>query len=250
MSQKLAKAQDLLEDPRVLADPNVQAVLARAQNAHTNREVLEAHLLIEKVLLGARSTLEDPERAIELSNSRVDAESRDRAEIAWQVDQENFTEDVFTRSEKIKKTGAEADKTKAMAMKMYGAARDGQLASRREKELRLDSIIENSPTVTVNATGQWIKIGSMPNVQNILRSDYVRILHRSYELKPGTNENVPLIFAQQYELIQRSRMETAERDQAMNIDRPGGTLESTAMEARLMEIDKKYGVKRQMLGAQ
>lgn len=250
LSHKLARADELLEDPRVLADPNVQAVLAKAQTAQSAREVLEAHLLIEKVIIGARSTLDDPERAIELSNARIDAEQRDRDEEAFLTDEQGFIDDVFARSEKHKKTGDEADKTKAMAMKMYAVAKEGQLASRRQKELELDSMIEHGPRVTVTATGQWIKIGSMPNVQNVLRPDYVRIMHRSYELTPGLNENVPEVFAKQYELVQRSRMETQERDQAMNIKRSGGTLEASAMERKLMDIDRKYGVKRQQLGAQ
>ena len=250
LEQKLQGADELLEDPRVLDDPNVQAVLRRAQNAHTNREVLEAHLLIEKVIMGARSTLEDPERSMELSSSRSDAEMRDRAEQAFALDEGSFTEDVFARSEVIKKTGDEADKVKAMAMKMYSAARDGHLANRRTKELHLDQLIETGPRVTVTATGQWIKIGSVPNVTNVLRPDIVRIMHRQHLLQPGINENVPEIFAKQYELIQRSRMETAERDQAMNIKRQGGTLEVSAMEKRLIEIDQKFGVKRQRLGAQ
>jgi hypothetical protein len=43
-------------------------------------------------------------------------------------------------------------------------------------------------------------------------------------------------------------METQERQQAMSATKPGGSMNATLMEQKLMDIDRKYGVKRQLLG--
>ena len=204
--------------------------------------------MLDRFLLDRASLLEDPGRSGELSNLRGDAAQRDKDEVAFERDRVGFIEDVFTRSEQIKLTGDKAERAKANAMKMYKAARENKLAERHLKELELDSMIANGPKMSVNATGHWMQIGSAPNTQRVLKPDVVRIMHRAWTLHPGVNEDVPAVFAQQYELLQRSRMETMERQQAMSATQPGGSLHTTTMERRLMDIDAKYGVKRQLLG--
>jgi hypothetical protein len=242
------RVDHLLTDPRVLDDPHVQALLVRGQNAKNSREMLEVHLMLDRFLLERGSLLEDPSRSVELSDMRGRAEQRDKDEVAFERDRAGFIEDVFRRSEGIKFTGDKAARVKAQAMQMYKAARENKIALRHNKELQVDHMIEAGPKMSVNATGYWLQIGSAPNVQRVLKPDVVRVMHRSWTLNPGLNENVPEIFVRQYELLQKSRMETQERQQAMSATKPGGSMNATLMEQKLNEIDRKYGVKRQLLG--
>ena len=242
------RVDHLLTDPRVLDDPHVQALLIKGQNAKSAREMLEVHIMLDRFLLAKGSLLEDPTRSDELSGLRGQAEAHDRAEAAFNQDREGFIEGVFSRSEGIKLTGEKAERAKAQAMQMYKAARENKIADRRNKELQVDHMIAVGPRMSVNATGYWLQVGSAPNVQRVLKPDVVRVMHRTWTLEPGINQDVPEIFVRQYELLQRSRMETQERQQAMSANKPGGSLHSTQMEQRLMEIDRKYGVKRQLLG--
>jgi len=204
--------------------------------------------MLDRFLLERGSLLEDPVRSTELSGLREHAEGRDKAEEAFNRDREGFIEGVFSRADSIKLTGEKAERAKAQAMQMYKAARENKIAMRRNKELQVDHMIAVGPRMSVNATGYWLQVGSAPNTQRILKPDVVRVMHRSWTLEPGLNENVPELFVRQYELLQRSRMETQERQQAMSATQSGGSLHTTKMEQRLMEIDKKYGVKRQLLG--
>ena len=226
----------------------VQALLLKGQQAKSAKEMLEVHLMLDRFLMQQASVLEDPERAGQLQHLRADAAQRDKDEAAFETDREGFVEGVFTRSERIKMTGEKAERAKAQAATMYKAARENSLVNRRQKELRLDWMIANGPTRTVTATGHWIQLGSAPNVQRVLRPDVVRIMHRVYTLNPGINENVPDIFAQQYELLQRSRMETQAREDAMRVERPGGSMQVEQLERRLAEIDQTYGVRRRRVG--
>ena len=232
----------------MLDDPQIQALLVRGQNAKSSREMLEVHLMLDRFLLERGSLLEDPTRSTELSGLRVDAEQRDKDEVAFERDRSGFIEDVFRRSDSIKLTGDAAVRVKARAMQMYKAARENKIALRHNKELQVDHMIEVGPKMSVNATGYWMQIGSAPNVQRVLKPDVVRVMHRSWTLNPGLNENVPEIFVRQYELLQKSRMETQERQQAMSATQQGGSMHITKMEQKLMEIDRRYGVKRQLLG--
>ena len=232
----------------MLDDPQIQALLLRGQNAKTSREMLEVHLQLDRFLLEKGSLLEDPTRSVELGHLRGDAIQRDKDEEAFERDSAGFIEGVFTRSERIKLTGDKADRARAEAAKMYKAARENSLGNRRAKELQVDQMIQVGPKVSVNATGHWMQIGSAPDTQRILKPDVVRVMHRSWTLNPGLNDNVPELFAKQYELLQRSRMETQERQLAMSATKPGGSNNSTVMEQKLLDIDRKYGVKRQLLG--
>ena len=226
----------------------VQALLLKGQNAKTSKEMLEIHLMLDRIIMDKASLLEDPERAGQLHHLRADASQRDKDEAAYEADHVGFVEGVISRTEKLKLTGEKAEQAKARAAAMYKAARDNTMADRRTKALQLDWIIEHEPKRTVTATGHWVQLGSVPNVQRILKPDVVRIMHRSWTLQPGVNENVPGIFADQYELLQRSRMETREREDAMRVERPGGSLHINELEKKLSEIDLKYGVKRQRVG--
>lgn len=242
LEQKLQRADLILEDPKVLADPKVQKLLVQAQQAKSSKEMLEYHLLLEQFLLQEYSTLDDPDRSDELSFIRADAATRDQAEDAFEQDKAGFLEDVYTRSESKKLTGDAAERAKANATKMYKMAKNNKLAERHNKRLELDWMIANGPTRDVNAEGQWIQLGSVPDIQRVLRPDVVRIMHRSYELKPGLNKDVPEIFAQQYDLILQSRQETRAREDALKIHQEAGKLETA-----LMAIDQKYGVRRQLV---
>ena len=131
---------------------------------------------------------------------------------------------------------------------MHKAARENTMADRRSKELQLDWMIQNGPRRTVTAAGHWVQLGSVPNVQRMLKPDVVRIMHRSWTFEPGVNNDVPEVFAAQYELLRQSRLETQERESVMNVERPGGSMHIIELERKLSEIDAKYGVKRQMVG--
>lgn len=204
--------------------------------------------MLDRFLMQQGSILEDPGQANRLSNLRSDADQRDKDEAAFERDREGFVEGVFTRSEGIKMTGEKAERAKANAVAMYKAARENSLANRRQKELHLDWLIANGPTRTVTAEGHWVQIGSAPNVQRLLRPDVIRIMHRAFTLEPGVNENVPEVFAKQYELLQQSRMETRAREDVMRVDRQGGSMQVELLEQKLAEIDQKFGVRRQHVG--
>lgn len=232
----------------MLDDPMVQALLLKGQQAKSAKEMLEIHLMLDRFLLDKGSILEDPSRTGQLQALRASADQRDKDEAAFERDKEGFVEGVFTRSEKYKLTGEKADQVRANAAAMYKQARENKLAQRRAKELEVDWLIANGPKRTVTASGHWVQLGSAPNVQRLLKPDVIRVMHRSWTFEPGTNENVPEIFAMQYEQLRQSRLETMERENAMNVERPGGSLHINQLEQKLMEIDQKYGVKRLRVG--
>ena len=240
---------NLTTDPRVTNDPKVKALLANIQGAKTTKEALEYHLLLDKFLFQERSLLDDPRRREELGRLQETAEERDRAAEAFENDRVGFVENVFDRSEKRKLTGEKAEQARATAGKMMREAVAGRLAGQRLKAAALDYDFDSGPRVDVNATGTWIKVGSGPNAQPFLQPERIRIGHREWILTPGLNRNTPKIVADRYEQILVSRSETAEREKAMgaspNQDGVRG-MEATALEAKLREIDKRYGVRRQL----
>ena len=246
----LHRANELTLDPRVLEDDKVKALLASARGAKTNEEALKYHLLLDKFLFGQGSLTEDPARSEELSRARQGAVGRDRAEAAYANDDAGFVDDVFNRTEKYKLTGEKADQAKAEAMELFRDARNGKIAERNNKRLEVDWMIENGPKMDVMATGHFETIGSMPNVQQVLKPDVIRLMHRQWVFQPGLNKDVPELFARKYESFQTSRQETAEREALLTSKGGNGMgLEVTQLERKMREIDKKYSTRRQLLGA-
>ena len=241
--------RNLTTDPRVTSDPKVKALLANIQGAKTTKEALEYHLLLDKFLFQERSLIEDPRRRGELARLQETAEGRDRAAEAFENDRVGFVESVFDRSEKRKLTGEKAEQAKATASKMMREAVAGRLGAQRLKAAALDYDFDNGPRVDVSATGTWIRVGSGQSAQPLLQPERIRIGHREWVLTPGLNRNVPKIVADRYEQILISRSETAEREKAMgaspNVNSVTG-MEASALEARLRQIDQKYGVRRQL----
>ena len=240
--QAIKDAEKLSFDPRVLADPQVQEVLAKMKTAPDNSTMLEYHLLLERILLKGQSMLDSPERSEELSRTRAVAYDRDKAEEAFERNEAGFLADVWNRSEKIKKTGAAAEKVKANATKMLRDAREGKRAEYINKQLQLDWMIEHGPKTDVMGQGHWVEVGSRPNSRRIIQSDVVRIMHRQWVIQPGINHDVPEVFAKRYEILLRSRQEQADREKAMGADMEAGQLEVV-----LQKIDKVYGTTRQRL---
>ncbi len=246
----LQRANELTLDPRVLEDDKVKVLLAKARNAKTNEEALRYHLLLDKFLFGEHSLTENPERSEELSRARQGAVGRDRAEEAYAADDRGFVDDVFNRTEQYKLTGDKAEEAKAKAMQQYKDARNGRLAVLNNKRLEVDWMIEHGPKMEVMATGHFETIGSMPNVQQVLKPDIIRLMHRQWVFQPGLNKDVPEIFARKYESFQTSRQETQEREALLTAKGVGGQgLEVTMLERKMREIDKKYQTRRQLLGA-
>lgn len=246
----LQRANTLTQDPRVLEDPKVKVLLENARNAKTNEEALKYHLLLDKFLFGEGSLTENPARSEELSRARQGAVGRDRAEAAYAADDRGFIDDVFNRTEKHKLTGEAAEKAKAKAMQMFSDARNGKLAERNNRKLEVDWMIEHGPKKDVMATGHFETIGSMPNVQQVLKPDIIRLMHRQWVFQPGLNKDVPEIFAEKYESFQNSQQETQEREALLTAKGIGGQgLEVTMLERKMREIDKKYQTRRQLLGA-
>ena len=243
------RVRHLTSDPRVTNDPKVKALLANIQGAKTTKEALEYHLLLDKFLFQERSLLEDPRRREELGRLQGTAEERDRASAAFENDRVGFVESVFDRSEKRKLTGEKAEQAKATASKMMREAVAGRSATQRLKAAALDHDFDNGPRVDVSATGTWVKVGSGPSAQPVLQPENIFIGHRKWVLTPGLNRNVPKIVADRYEQILVSRSETAEREKAMgasqNVQSVSG-MEASALEAKLRQIDQKYGVRRQL----
>jgi hypothetical protein len=238
-----------MQDERVLQDPQVQKILAKSANAKTTREALDAHLLLERFLLGKYSTLEDPQKRGKLTRMLSDAEAKDRAVKAWEEDKVSFVESVFSRSESKKLTGEAKDKAKAKTAHLLKEAMAGELSTQRMKQAELDYRIMNEPKYDVQATGKWIKVGTAKANTPRLEPERVIIMHREYTFQPGLNRNVPKVFAEKYEQILNSRAETAEREEAMGKGPDQNSVRgipANQLEAKLMQIDRKYGVKRQL----
>lgn len=243
MNQTLVQANELKSDPRVLADPNVQAILTMMQQAQTSREALEASLLLDQFLTKEYSALGDPNRAEEVNKARAYASAKDMAVEAFETDQEKFIEDVFDQTESKILTGDKADQAKARASAMLKEARDVAVGKQQVKRLRLEHEISHGAKVDVMGEGHWIKVGPAPGTPT-LRPDVVRIMHKSWTIEPGLNRDVPKVFADRYELIRRSRQETRAREKAM----ADGRMEAGQLELALTKIDEAFGVTRQKLG--
>ena len=222
----------------------MQVLLAKMKNAKNHKEMLEYSLILDRIVMGEHSLAGDPKRSAELARAHEGAEARDTAAEAFNRDAAGFLDDAFARGEKHKLTGDAAEREKAKGAKMLKVARAGKMAERRTKELELDRVIEHGPKVTVMGQGQWVEIGSRPNSVRKLRPDIVGIMHRYWTIQPGLNEGVPEVFAKQYELILRSRQETADRERLMT-----SNLEVSKLEAALSRVDNLYGTRRQHLGA-
>jgi hypothetical protein len=83
-----------------------------------------------------------------------------------------------------------------------------------------------------------------------LKPDVVSIMHRSWVINPGINHDVPSVFARRYEEIQASRQETEERKALLGLSGEDDVgLEVTQLERGFSEVDEKYGVAREILGA-
>ena len=238
-----------MRDERVLADPQVQGMIAKASNAKTTREALDAHLLLEQFLLGKYSTLSDPAQADRLNAMLVDAESRDKAAAAWERDREGFVDGIFNDAEKKKLSGNKVDEAKAKTAHMMQQAFQGELSNQRLKQAELDHRIATEPMVDVQASGRWVKHGPHDRNTSVLEAERVIIMHREFVFQPGINTNVPKAFADRYEQMTVSRAETAEREQVMGKGSDQNAVAgqtASALEAALRKIDQKYGVKRQL----
>ena len=218
----------------------VAAALVRASQAKTNREALEANLILEKILMGQNSTLEDPNKADKLSRNRADAEARDAAAAAFERDEVGFVEGIYNDAESRKLTGSDKEKAIAKTVQLKGNAIRTARARQVQKNLELDWEIAHGPKRDVNATGSWVVIGSQPK----LEAEVIRIMDRQWVLKPGLNQNVPKVFADSYDQVLGSRAENAEREKALgksqSMESVSG-MEYNALQAKLAEIDRRYG---------
>ena len=224
-------------------------MLLKANSATTSRDALEAHLLLEKFVMGKFSKLEDPKQADKLNQMRTTAAARDAAQEAWETDREGFVEGVFDQTEKKKLIGEQEATAKAKTAHLMQEAIAGELSNQRLKKAELDYRIAHEPHVDVQATGNWVSVGRAGNSTPRLEAERVTIMHREYIFQPGLNQNVPKVFADQYEQITRSRAETAEREAVMGkgTDRNQVSgMPSNQLEAALSQIDKKYSTTRQL----
>jgi len=238
-----------MQDERVLQDPQVQKILAKSANAKTTREALDAHLLLEQFLMGKYSTLEDPRQRDKLNSMLHGAEAKDKAVKAWNSDRQGFVENVFNSSESKKLTGDAKDKAKAETAHMLREAHAGELSNQRLKHAELDYRIANEPRYDVQATGKWVKHGTARANTPKLEPERIVIMNREYTFQPGLNKDVPKVFADKYEQILNSRAETAEREEAMGKGADNNSVRgipANQLEAKLMQIDRKYSVKRQL----
>ena len=224
-------------------------MLLKANSATTSRDALEAHLLLEKFVMGKFSKLGDPKQADKLNQLRETAAARDTAQEAWETDREGFVEGVFNQTEKKKLVGARKDNAKAKTAHLIQEAITGELSNQRLKRAELDHKIAHEPHVDVQASGKWVNIGRAGQATPVLEAERVNIMHRQYIFQPGLNQNVPKVFADQYEQITNSRAETAEREAVMGkgTDRNQVSgMTSNQLEAALSKIDKKYSTTRQL----
>ena len=244
LNQNLQRAESLLQIPGVPSEPAVAAALAKAGQAQTNREALEANLILERILLGENSTLDDPGKADKLQRNRADAEARDAAAAAFARDAEGFVEGIYDDAETKKLTGSEKERAMANVAHMKQSAMRKARARQIQKNLQLDWEIEHGPKRDVSATGSWVMIGSVGSAQPRLEAEVVRIMDRQWVLKPGLNKGVPSVFADSYEQTLVTKSENAERERALgkstSMDNVSG-MEFNALQAKLAEIDRRYG---------
>jgi len=240
--QDITKELEMAHNQAVLASPKAQAILAQLMRAKNNRERLEASLLLQDLVRGDASLLQSPTLADNLEKMRETAEARDRAEEDYANDQEGFVEGTIATAEKNKMVGDQAERMKVQVTRQLQDAIAKAKAKRAARHLQLDWQLDHEPKVEIQVAGIWETVRINDGMQNILRPEIIRILHRTFVLKPGAN-TVPITVANRYEQILISRREQDERKAAMS--KEGLGMEAGALELAQRAIDDKYRVGRE-----
>lgn len=222
-----------------MQDPMVQSIIAKGDQATTNRGLLEAVLLIQDFLEGDDAMLNDPDQAEALSHLRQKSEDVDETERQYLNNKSGFIDGIFDDAEKIKLTGNAASKARAEAGSIYRTALANKRADYNNKMLKLKHEIEHGPKVTIHVAGHYEGRKANGVAVQKLCPDIINIMGVSYPLAPGVHE-VPRRIAEEYERVMRDRAESEERKALMIVNDAGDGVEAGKLIAGTAAINRKY----------
>jgi len=225
--------EDEVLHSEIYKDPSVQEILRKMPEA-TELESLQLMFQLQKVTRGPASIIESPELSDLKHKMLEEAAKRDRAAAAFEADQQGFIEGLFNKGERIKRTGAEAEKIKAKASTTIAAQVQNARINQGLKRKKLEYDMKIAPTEKIFVRGVNTLLGGARSGQWEVWPEEIRIGHLVWYLEAGEHE-VPRPVAEAYRQKLKSREEGAARKKALSRFQEDG-----ALTREWDAINKKY----------
>ena len=216
-------------------DPAIQAL--QGFEHKTNLEAFDIALELQKIIRGQNSLMENQNKfGEEIAKMRQRMAEMDEQAVKWENDRQAYLEEMERRADRLRLTEAGQEKVRAQAAidlaEETGKARARMAVDKQE----YDAWLARQPLETVVSPGVSVIVneGGRPTAK--LLPEEVRIKHRIWLLPPGVPTDVPQPVAEYLRQRRRSQAETRERQNLM-----ARNLESSVLEQKQRELDKKYG---------
>lgn len=211
--RNIGKEQEVLHS-EIYKDPSVREILNKIPDA-TELESLQLMFQLQKVARGDAAIVDSPELADLKHKMLEEAAKRDRAAAAFEADQQGFMEDLFNKGERIKRTGAEAEKIKAQASNTIATQVQAARINQGLKRKKLEYDISIAPTEKIFVHGINTLLGGSRSGQWEVWPEEIRIGHLAWRLATGEHE-VPKPVAEAYRQKLKAREEGAARKKALS----------------------------------
>lgn len=240
MSRRKKKALALQREREILhstvrkdgrgEDPAMAAYLQQT-GGESFAEAAEMSLVLDRLLKGDMSMLNDPHQADIVAKLRAKAAAMQDAERRYNEDKEKFIENLWAKAEKVKPVGAKLDATIAKGTQTIQDALVFARANSASKKLQFRHMIEHGPKRKVFVTGNPI----MTPQGFLIEPEVINIMGVRMVLSPGEHM-IPEPFAQRYENMQQNRRENQVRSAAMS-----DNMRADKLGLRWQEIDAEFG---------
>ena len=189
--------------------PAVQALMSPEFERMTNMDASQIALMLQQLVRGQNSMLEQNSTQIAKLLERQDQIDR---RLADELEtNRKFIEEVLERAESLKRTGIEQDKLIANGMIAYQKAKESAVANLVMKNLAFEETLATQPKVTVVSSG--VLITTMEHGQQIAKiiPEEIRIRNKTWILPIGRAIEVPQVVAEVMAQRRASQVETSKR---------------------------------------
>jgi hypothetical protein len=194
--------------------PAVQALMSPEFEKMSNMDASQIALLLQQIVRGQNSLLE--QNSIQIAQLRERQDQADR-EIAERFEsQQKFINDVLNRAEDLQRTGIERDKLIAEGVATYQKAKENATANLAAKNLQYAQQLAKEPKVMVISPGQLVT--TMEHGQQVVKiiNEEVRIKDKVWRLPIGIPVEVPKSIAEFLSQRRASQTETAKRSELLS----------------------------------
>lgn len=227
-------------------DPAVRDLLSDNFIEANDAEALNIALALQQLIRGQNSILgmvTGQGEAITKLTERMNKFDADAER--WQKDRQSFFEEVQERADALKITDPEQKaRLIAKAGKQVQNEIQKALAAKAVGDMELNAWMEAQPKVTVTSPGILVTVNRNGTLVSEVEPEIIRIRNREWILSPNIPTDVPKPVADEFFSRQKTRLETSERKQILDANKP---MDNVIMAQKWSEIGKRYNAPTDMM---